>query len=1181
MGRHLKFPRRVDFATILPGLFTTRLRGVGIVAFVPTDQILRVFTMTTPFDLDALLADHFDPGAIARGAGYVRKGFVLSTRWRSETQIDAEVRNEKGVTYVQSITFAAPWQGAQERWADGHCSCFVEFNCKHVVAALMVAAKERPKSLETSGATASDVSLWMDRMTRISAPQKVRAKAEPATEYTEKTRDRLLYVVDPHGPNLTVRIYKGRMAAREDVLGKRMSPYDIDYLLRGSRPPPGFVVQQDLELIRGLSEHGLFGSVYTERGGQTSYLARPPEPLGPLLEALCTTGRCLWDTDGNAALTWDLDRPRAELGWMMAADGAQSLALTCRSRPITVLCAADHAVWIDTDAQKLGMLEGSVGLDLLYALRDAPKVSASDAQTVAENLPPQIAGIALPRPRLIETVRRKPTTARAHLSLGSGRGRMMEYGSYETEEFPALKLRFSYEGQEVDLYDRSDPSVMEGDQVVTLTRDHNWESACLERLYTAGATLLEDVEFCLPSDALMAYDLVFADGHFYSEPEDALLFVDHHLSQLRAEGWDIVISKSWSFQISDSTAALHVETRPQQGDDFQGAGWFDLSFALEVDGAMLDMAPLVATALQRLGHSFSDGFAKREMTLKDVRKALAAQPFYVNIGANRYTAVDLSPLAPVLQMILWNQLELGASHASEATLAAQLEDALAGSDVSFKDSAGILPLARSLMALNEITAVQAPKGVHAKLRDYQGLGAAWMGELIAAGFGGVLADDMGLGKTLQVLTLLQARKDAGEIGPSLLFVPTSLLHSWQEQAARFTPELRFLILHGPDRHARADDIPNVDLVITTYALITRDRDRLCARDWPLVILDEAQTLKNPASQMAKTLRDIPSGGRLALTGTPLENSLQDLWTLMDWTTPGLLGDRKTFQTLFRKPIETQGDASAQARLNRRIRPFVLRRTKEEVASELPPKTEIIDYVELSRPQQQLYEAVRITMDRKVRDAVAAKGLSQSRITILDALLKLRQVCCDPALVKLTAARKVFESAKRERLMELLDELVREGRRVLVFSQFVKMLDLISGDLDSRGIAYVTLTGQTKDRPAVLDSFAKGAAPVFLLSLKAGGVGLTLTEADTVILYDPWWNPAVERQAMDRTHRIGQDKPIFVYRLVARGTVEEKIVALQAKKQALADALFEPANDKKTTDILDEETLGELFAPLEL
>lgn len=331
--------------------------------------------------------------------------------------------------------------------------------------------------------------------------------------------------------------------------------------------------------------------------------------------------------------------------------------------------------------------------------------------------------------------------------------------------------------------------------------------------------------------------------------------------------------------------------------------------------------------------------------------------------------------------------------------------------------------------------------------------------------------------------------------------------------------------------------------------------------------------------MAKALRDIPAKGRLALTGTPMENSLQDLWTLFDWVVPGLLGDRKTFQALFRTPIEKQGDRAAQARLNRRLRPFMLRRTKEEVAGELPPRTEILDSVDLPKAQQALYETVRSAMDTRVREAVAARGLGAARITILDALLKLRQVCCDPALVKTEAARSVTDSAKRTRLRELLLELVAEGRRVLVFSQFVEMLRLISSDLDALGIAHLSLTGQTTNRAEVLREFAEGTAPVFLLSLKAGGVGLTLTEADTVILYDPWWNPAVERQAMDRVHRIGQDKPVFVHRLVASGTVEEKILQLQAKKQALADALFAEGDDDRGAAFFDEATLADLFAPL--
>jgi SNF2 family DNA or RNA helicase len=315
--------------------------------------------------------------------------------------------------------------------------------------------------------------------------------------------------------------------------------------------------------------------------------------------------------------------------------------------------------------------------------------------------------------------------------------------------------------------------------------------------------------------------------------------------------------------------------------------------------------------------------------------------------------------------------------------------------------------------------------------------------------------------------------------------------------------------------------------------------------------------------------------RLALTGTPLENSLEDLWALYDWLIPGLLGDRKAFRARFRIPVERDGDAAAQARLNARVRPFLLRRTKQDVASDLPKKTEITDLVTLGERQRALYETIRATMDRRVREAIAAKGLAASRITILDALLKLRQICCDPALLKDAGAAKAG-SAKRARLMELLEELLAEGRRVLVFSQFVAMLRLIEADVQARGWRYAWLTGGTADRDAAVAAFQEGDAPLFLISLKAGGVGLTLTAADTVILYDPWWNPAVERQAMDRAHRIGQRRAVFVHRLVAEGTVEQAIATRQARKQAMADALF----DGDASGPLDfgEDDLALLFGP---
>ena len=345
----------------------------------------------------------------------------------------------------------------------------------------------------------------------------------------------------------------------------------------------------------------------------------------------------------------------------------------------------------------------------------------------------------------------------------------------------------------------------------------------------------------------------------------------------------------------------------------------------------------------------------------------------------------------------------------------------------------------------------------------------------------------------------------------------------------------------------------------------------------MLILDEAQTIKNPKAQAALVAQQIRARHRLCLTGTPMENNLGELWSLFHFLVPGLLGDHKQFQRLFRTPIEKQGDRRRQQDLARRIRPFLLRRTKQQVAAELPDKTEILEHIELVDAQRDLYESIRLAMDAKVRAEIKTKGLARSHIIILEALLKLRQVCCDPRLVKLTAAERVKQSAKLERLMEMLPELIADGRRILLFSQFTTMLGLIETELDKAKIAYVKLTGQTRDRVTPVDTFQAGKVPVFLISLKAGGVGLNLTAADTVIHYDPWWNPAVERQATDRAHRIGQDKAVFVYKLLTTGTVETAILDLQARKQALADGLYDPATNKGVK--LTEDDLAVLFAPL--
>jgi SNF2 family DNA or RNA helicase len=483
-----------------------------------------------------------------------------------------------------------------------------------------------------------------------------------------------------------------------------------------------------------------------------------------------------------------------------------------------------------------------------------------------------------------------------------------------------------------------------------------------------------------------------------------------------------------------------------------------------------------------------------------------------------------------------------------------------------------------LRAAQGIARIESPAGLRLELRPYQKEGLAWLQFLRRHNLSGILADDMGLGKTAQALAHLLLEKEAGRLDkPALIVLPTSLIFNWKNETARFAPGLSVLSLHGPERKSRFAEIPAHDVVLTTYPLLWRDADELMQHSYHLLILDEAQTVKNAQSQGAEAVRKIDTRHRLCLTGTPLENHLGELWSQFDFLLPGFLGASRQFTRHWRTPIEKQNDAARRDLLARRIRPFILRRKKEDVAQELPPKTIIVRSVELEGGQRDLYETVRAAMDVKVREEIANRGFSRSQIVILDALLKLRQVCCDPRLVKATTARKVAERAKLDLLMAMLPELVDEGRRILVFSQFTSMLALIEQELAAAGIDYTLLTGSTSDREAPVRRFQAGEVPVFLISLKAGGVGLNLTAADTVIHYDPWWNPAVENQATDRAHRIGQDKPVFVYKLIVSGSIEEKILALQEKKAELAAGIL--SEDRNIEVKFGSDDLAALFEPL--
>ena len=643
-------------------------------------------------------------------------------------------------------------------------------------------------------------------------------------------------------------------------------------------------------------------------------------------------------------------------------------------------------------------------------------------------------------------------------------------------------------------------------------------------------------------------------------------FVVQAVPRLRSEGWRIEVDESWPFRLHDGPVAFSTALESTDTD------WFSLSLSLEANGRTFDVAPIV---LQLVAELPVDEWGRLEEGF-DIESHLAGRLFHVPLEDGSWLALDASRFGRFAEAFLEAQglLEF---HRADSGRLFELAEALEGCGAPWTGGREILDLGARLRALAETPEQAPPDTLRGELRPYQRTGYGWLRALSESGFGGMLADDMGLGKTVQTLALLAHRHLEEETSlPSLLVVPTSLVGNWRREAARFVPDLKVLVLHGPDRRRRFAEIPDHHLVVTTYPLLNRDHELLFGHDYDIAVLDEAQAVKNPAAAVSKRIREIRARQRLVLTGTPLENNLQEIWALYDWLVPGLLGNRKRFTTEFRTPIEKHGDRARQRLLSARVKPFLMRRTKEEVARELPVKTVIDDLVPLEGAQAALYESIRTAMDKRVREAIAARGLAASRIAILDALLKLRQVCCDPGLVKLDAARKVTASAKRARLLALLEELVAEGRKVLVFSQFVAMLKLVERDIAARGWGYAMLHGRTKDRDAQVAAFQSGDLPLFLVSQKAGGTGLNLTAADTVIVYNPWWNPAVERQAMDRAHRIGQDKPVFVHRLIAENTVEAAIQRMQARKQALADALFEGTGEGPLA--LTEEDIHALFGP---
>ena len=631
--------------------------------------------------------------------------------------------------------------------------------------------------------------------------------------------------------------------------------------------------------------------------------------------------------------------------------------------------------------------------------------------------------------------------------------------------------------------------------------------------------------------------------HFVAKGDQAIQFWSEGLGAL---------PETWSLYVPDDLVDTQVRTahiRPF-GRISSGVDWLSVKLGFEAEG--------VGVSREELG------------------RCLASGQKYVKMEDGSYASIDRQRIQAVLdrEVELMTAAKGGKLPLAQAGRVKELEDLL-NSVGKCSSTPTAKKMFERLANIDSIAAVRKPRNLKAKLRPYQEQGISWLKFIHDIASGGVLADDMGLGKTLQAIALFLLVKTQDKRISSLVVAPTSVVSNWEREINRFAPSLKVTVWHGADRAQKEDELQTSEVIITSYALLRRDVELLSALDLTYCVLDEAQHIKNPASATAQSAKRINASRRLALTGTPIENRLSEIWSIFDFVSPGLLGPLNKFEERFSRPID-QGDSKAAARLRSIIHPFILRRTKLEVAEDLPEKIEDDRICELAGDQKAIYAQVAHEVRAQVMGEVERNGLARSQIHILAGLTRLRQAACDPRLLGLPRKFTDEDSGKLMALRELVEECVAGGHKVLVFSQFVTMLHLIRDVLDADSVKYEYLDGSTKDRATRVENFQEDPTiTVFLISLKAGGTGLNLTAADTVIHFDPWWNPAVEEQATDRAHRIGQTRVVTAYRLMAEGTIEEKILQLKEKKRELVSAVL--SEDMGGAKKLTRADVEDLFA----
>jgi len=1131
------------------------------------------------------------PSYYSRGQDYHNQGRVSNINLQGEF-LSGCVRGSR--LYSQQILL-------RDSKIDGICTCPVGDNCKHVVAVLLAAmdgivdyASEtilmpedkivsknkintntdnlvllNADQKNTNNAAALDIisdyhtANWLEQMdTVISANQ----SSKKSSNAQSKNLVYILKISDKGTP----RVIPYTVALKKDgSYSKTTKAYNVENIT-SRRKIAEYIDADDHFILHRIAKETSF-YVNPEDGYEINY-----EKSADLFTRILKTGKCRWQ-ELNGIVLSEGEPKLATLSWRMLDDGTQKVECYTDNKNEYILKLTPP--WYVNDIEGIcGKLDTGMPDKIVGAILKAPALKPIEIERVRKRLTSHASSnIAIPVPSAFEKTEIIQGVPIPHLYLyGQSISNRGSWYDDRQIEIALARISFDYGGNKVTLGQHEDIiTSVQGNTLLQHKRDYKSEKQVIRKLldtYKLQPIIKYQRHYNVTAN--MAKDFIIAADDDLEDPylaEEWIEFVTQIVPQLQKNGWQIEIDKSFPYNITHPDDDWYAQI-----DDSSGVDWFGLELGVSIDGKQTNLLPILLSALKN----------KRHAVNMDKDEPSADELWYFPLPNGSRLALPATRVWTMMSVLkhLYNFENLDADGSLrlsrlEAANLAEIEDVMQALNMRWFGGEKIRKLGQKLKDFNGIKAIEPPKNFKADLRDYQKDGLNWMQFLREYDLGGILADDMGLGKTIQALAYIMHEKQENRLKkPILVVAPTSVLVNWRLEVERFASTLKVLVLHGSDRSQNFDVIAKYDLVLTTYPLLTRDKEILLKQEFHTIILDEAHYIKNSKSKNTQVACQIKADHRICMTGTPIENHLGELWSQFNFLLPGFLGDEKKFRQFYRNPIEKDGNTDRNAALVRRIKPFILRRTKDQIATELPPKTIVLKVACLEKAQRDLYETIRVSMQKKVRDEIAKKGFARSHIMVLDALLKLRQTCCDPRILKMDAAKKVKESAKLKMLMDMLPDMVEEGRKILLFSQFVSMLNLIENELNKKKLQYVKLKGQTKDRKTPIENFQNGEVPIFLISLKAEGTGLNLTAADTVIHYDPWWNPAAENQATDRAHRIGQDKPVFVYKLLTEGTVEEKILQMQEKKHSLAEGIFNP--NSKSSGALTADDINVLFDPLE-